>query len=107
MNRNRFFNRLFLLFTLVVLSTFGGFYSSKSIAQEPIEDIVYFTDGSVARGFIIHINRKIIRIGQTDGTIIERPVALLYRFYSKRHFSEIYNQALEEENLKFDKNLKD
>ena len=104
MKRKNSYIRFFLSFTLFVLLINGGFCLPRLNAQEPMEEVVYFIDGSIVRGFIIHINREKIRIGQPDGTIIERPVALLYRFYSKRHFSEIYNQALEAENLKFEGN---
>jgi len=100
MKRKNSYIRFFLSFTLFVLINNWGFCLPGLNAQEPMEEVVYFTDGSIVRGFIIHINREKIRIGQPDGTIIERPVALLYRFYSKRHFTEIYNQSLEAENLK-------
>ena len=101
------FIRSFIIFTIMILSTPGGLLSSISLAQDPVEEIVYFTDGSTARGYIVHINRKIIRIALADGTIVDRPVTLLYRFYSKRPFIEIYNQSLETENLKFDKGYRD
>ena len=104
MKRKNSYTRFFLSFTLFVLLINGGFCLPRLNAQEPMEEVVYFIDGSIVRGFIVHINRKIIRIALMDGTIIERPVTLLYRFYSKRHFSEIYNQALEAENLKFEGN---
>jgi len=107
MKRGNGFIRAFIIFSIMILSTHGGLLSSISLAQDPVEEVVYFTDGSTARGYIVHINRKIIRIALLDGTIIERPVTLLYRFYSKRHFSEIYNQALEMENLEFGKSYRD
>jgi len=66
-----------------------------------MEDVVYFTDGSIAKGTIIHINRKKIRIKKSDGTIIERSIRLLYRFSSKRHFRELYQQSVEYENRVF------
>ena len=99
--------RVLLFFAVLVLSTNVGVCRSERNAREPTDEIVYFTDGSVIRGFILQINMKIIRIALTQGTVIERPVALLYRFYSKRHFSEIYRQSLEVENRKFGKNSKD
>jgi len=86
---------------LVLALSIGYFYGPELYAQEQTEETVYFTDGSIARGVIIHINREKIRIKQTDGSIIERPVENLYRFSSKRPFREIYEQALEYENRSF------
>ena len=95
-----FHSSLFLIILVLSLSI-GCFYGPELYAQEQTEETVYFTDGSIARGVIIHINREKIRIKQTDGTIIDRPVENLYRFSSKRPFREIYNQAVEMENRKF------
>ena len=107
MKRKISYSRFVLFFMLLVLLIHAGICLPQLNAQDPFEEVVYFTDGSTARGYIVHINRKIIRIALLDGTIIERPVTLLYRFYSKRHFSEIYNQALEMENLEFGKSYRD
>lgn len=107
MKRHFSFNRFLIVVTFMLISTHGVLFAPITFAQEPVEEIVYFTDGSFARGHIVHINRKIIRIALTDGTIVDRPVTLLYRFYSKRPFIEIYNQSLETENLKFDKGFRD
>ena len=107
MKRNVLFHNSVLLITLVVSLSIGCFYPQELYAQEQTEETVYFTDGSIARGVIIHINREKIRIKQTDGSIIERPVENLYRFSSKRPFREIYEQALEYENRSFWNRYKD
>ncbi len=107
MKRNVLFHNSVLLITLVVSLSIGYFYGPELYAQEQTEETVYFTDGSIARGVIIHINREKIRIKQKDGSIIERPVENLYRFSSKRPFREIYEQALEYENRSFWNRYKD
>jgi hypothetical protein len=88
----------FIILSLFICSTvvsIGCFYNQELYAQEPMEDVVYFTDGIIARGTIIHISRNKIRIKQSDGIIIERSIMFLYRFSSKRHFREIYERAVE------------
>jgi hypothetical protein len=84
-----------LLFACSVLIAIGCFSKGVVYAHEPYEDVVYFIDGTVVKGKITRISRQIIQIKQADGTIIERPVMFLYRFSSKRHFTEIYDRAVE------------
>ena len=94
----------FIILSLLICAakvSIGCSDNHKLYALEPMDDVVYFTDGSTARGTIIHISREKIRIKQSDGTIVERPVMFLYRFSSQRHFREIYQRAVEYEDRKF------
>jgi len=98
------FKTAFIILCLIIGAIAGSVvysHTQNAYAQEPTEDVVYFIDGIVARGTIIQIDRKKIRIRQADGTVIERPVVFLYRFSSKRHFTEIYDRALESGDKEF------
>ena len=86
---------IFSFFICAAVLPVDWFYAQITYAQEATEDVVYFIDGSIVRGTIAQISREKIRIKQADGTIIERPVMFLYRFSSKRHFTEIYDRAVE------------
>lgn len=87
--------------TLVFFLSVAVFCDQKAFAQEQAEDMVYFIDGTVARGKIIHINRQIIQIRDNEGRMIERSTKQIHKFSSKRPFKEIYQNAVEEENRKF------
>jgi len=86
---------IFSFFMCAAVLPADWFHARITYAQEATEDVVYFIDGSIVRGTITQISREKIRIKQADGTIIERPVMFLYRFSSKRHFTEIYDRAVE------------
>jgi len=103
MKRKIIFSSCFLLFTLLIFSSVGGIGSQELYAQEPMEDVVYFKDGSSVRGTIVEINREKVRILQKDGKIIERPTKEVQRFSSDRSFKDIYRQKIELEIKQQDK----
>ena len=94
-------NTILSLFIWSTVLAIGCLYNQELCAQGPIEDIVYFIDGSISMGTIVHVNRIKITVRLPDGTIIERPIKYLYRFSSRRHFREIYEQSVEYEDKKF------
>lgn len=89
------FSNRFLIFTLLMFSSVGGIGSQELYAQEQIEDVVYFKDGSSVRGTIVEINKEKVRILQNGGKIIERSTKEVQRFSSDRSFNDIYRQEIE------------
>ena len=100
MKTKTLFYSLLIVVSLIVSLHLSAIFG-QVLAQEQSEEIVYFIDGTSARGKIIHINRQIIQIRDNEGRIIERSTKQIYKFSTKRQFSEIFRKALEEENRKF------
>ncbi|MFC1815867.1 OmpW family protein [Thermodesulfobacteriota bacterium] len=95
MKRKITFSSCFLIFTLVMFSSVGGIGSQELYAQEQMEDVVYFIDGSSIRGTIVEINREKVRILQKDGKIVELSFKEIQRFSSDRSFKDMYRQKIE------------
>ena len=95
MKRKTAGNTCLILSILVLFLSVGGYYCPRVSAQEFIEEVVYFIDGTSVRGIIIDIDRYKIRIKQKDDSVIERSTKKIYRFSTDRSFGEIYRQARE------------